>query len=350
MEIKEMQKYLKDIEDTYRIADFPESVLVEVTAHCNINCIQCANSELTRRKGYMDMQLYRKIVDEVACRAPNAKFWFAFYGEPLLLRYKLYYMIKYAKNKGLTNTYLNTNGMLLNEEMADMLIDSGIDHIVIGVDGYSAEVFEEIRRGAKRDTVYNNILSMHKKMLAQDTVAPRMEVQFILMDENEYELEEYVQFWKRQGIAVKIRNRVTWSGHVETGSNIDSSIERVACGWTIGICPITWEGEIVACGTDCDAQYTFGNVNTATIKEIWNKQKRIFAEKHMNHQFECLPEFCRNCMDWQVIGTVDFDEAGNRHFKYNYILPGGGGGGVINGHLFSALTKKKKKKKIFKYD
>ena len=315
MQADTLNKRLQEIERTYRLADFPQSVLVEVTAFCNINCVQCANSTLKRKKGFMDMGLFRKIVDEVAERDKQTRFWFAFYGEPLIIRYKLFYMIQYAKRKGLTDTYVNTNGMLLSDEMAEMLIDSGLDHLIVGVDGYSAEVFEKIRRGAKRDVVYSNILRIRDKMAAHQVIKPRIELQFIMMDENESELEDYRQYWAKEGLAVKIRNRVTWNSHVEAGSNIRPDLARVACGWTVGICPITWDGRMVACGTDCDAQHPFGNVSEQSISEIWNGNKKAFTQKHLEHKFDLLPAMCQTCMDWQVIGSVDFDEAGQRYYK-----------------------------------
>lgn len=310
-----IQRDLKEIAATYRRFDFPQTVLVETTAYCNIKCVQCANAELKRKKGFMDMRLYKKIVDEIAERAPDTKFWLAFYGEPLLAKYKVYYMLDYAKKKGLTDTYLNTNGMLLTDEIADMLIDAGLDHLIVGIDGFSAEVFESIRCGAQRDTVYDNVLRLAQKLRERGIVKPRIEVQFIVMDTNEHELEQYRHFWASHGVAVKIRGRVTWTGRRSSEGNINNQ-GRLPCGWGIGICPITWDGEIVACGADCDAEYPFGNITEQSIYEIWNGKKKEFVENHLNYRFDFLPALCKNCNDWQVIGTINFDENGKRYEKF----------------------------------
>lgn len=317
--IENSNERLSEIEGRYKTYDFPPSVLVEATAFCNLRCIQCANSTLKRKKGYIDINLYKKVVDEVAEENPDTNFWLAFYGEPLLLKYKLYYMIKYAKEKGLTDTYLNTNGMLLDAEMADLLIEAGIDHVVVGIDGYSTEVFEKIRVGAKRDIVYNNIINFSNKIekLRRGGVngLPVIEIQFIEMDENEHEIEEYKNFWKEQGLRVKIRSRVSWSNHVQKGVNLKQDLNRIACGWAIGTCPITWDGNMVACGTDCDAECVFGNVMEQSIKEIWNGKRQDFVSYHMNHEFSKLPKLCLQCQDWQVIGTINLDEQGNEYNK-----------------------------------
>ena len=93
----------------------------------------------------MDMVLFKKIIEEIADKNKDAEVWMTYYGEALLLRYKLYYMIEYAKKKGLEYVILNTNAMLLNGEMGHMLIDSGLDRLIFSVDGFSKETYEKIR-------------------------------------------------------------------------------------------------------------------------------------------------------------------------------------------------------------
>lgn len=304
---------LRNIEKTFKAKDFPDSVLVESTAFCNLRCIQCTNSSLSRPKGFMDMALYRKIVDEVAVENPDVAFWFAFYGEPLILKYKLFYMLRYAKEKGLKRTYVNTNAMLLNAEMAEMLVDSGLDHLIIGLDGHSAATHDKIRLGASYEKVRDNVIRL-KRLIEKRGHGPRIELQFIIMEQNEHELEDYKKFWAEQHVAVKIRRRNTWGGLVGDDGYISKDLERIACCWTIGICPITWDGQVVACGLDCDAAYPFGNVRERSIKEIW-AAKREFIQNHLAHRFDELLDLCHNCNDWQVLGHVDYDENGQEIHK-----------------------------------
>jgi len=303
---------LKNIEKNYKLHDFPPSVIVESTLYCNYNCIQCGHSQLTRPKGNMDINLYKKIVDEVAVESPSSEFWLAFYGEPLLLKYKLYYMIKYAKDSGLENVIINTNGMLLTDEMADLLIESGLDRMVLGIDGFSKETYEKIRLNGNKEQVYKNVLNMVRKIQSNQLAKPTIEVQFIIMGENQHELEMFKRFWTQQGVCLKIRDRVTWLGAVEKGSNIQDNIDRVACGWGVATCPITWQGEVVTCGVDYNAYGSFGNVREKSIKEIWNSPRREFTLKHLQHRFDELPKYCQDCKDWQVIGAEYYDNKGNK--------------------------------------
>ena len=68
---------------------------------------------------------------------------------------------------------------------------------------------------------------------------------------------------------------------------------------------------------DVDAQYVCGDVNVSTIKEIWTKRNETLVKKHMNHQWDELPEICKNCNDWAIIGEERYDENGNKVEK-NY--------------------------------
>ena len=151
------EKIDKNLEKKYVITNFPLNVAIEITNHCNLNCIMCGNNRLTRPRGIISPELFKKIIDEVVSEEPNTRIWLDFYGEPLIAGYKLYYLIDYAKKSGCTNVCINTNGTLLKKEYADMLLDSGIDYISFDCDGYSKEVFERIRVGSDRDIYYANI-------------------------------------------------------------------------------------------------------------------------------------------------------------------------------------------------
>ena len=116
------------------MSEFPKQIIIETTAFCTQRCTHCAHKTLQRKKGNMDIVLYKKIIDEIATEAPNTEVWMTYYGEALILKYKLYYMIQYAKRKGLTNIVLNSNAMLLDQEMAEMIIESGLDRFIISMD------------------------------------------------------------------------------------------------------------------------------------------------------------------------------------------------------------------------
>lgn len=318
-----MYEDLKEIEKKFKVSDFPLNVIIEPGNYCNLNCTTCANNKLTRPKGHMNILLYKKIIDEIAMENPYTRVWLDFYGEPLIQQYKIYYMIDYAKKRGLKNISINTNGTLMNEEMAEMLLDSGIDFISIDCDGFSKEVYEKIRVNADRDVTYKNIehILKRKKELNLDT--PIIEVKVMEMEENKNEIGRIIQYWRERGAWTTTRRLISWAGMCE---EIVPEVghERVACGNAVGIMPITWDGKVVNCVMDVDAQYVCGDVNRDSLKNIWGERNENMVKLHMEHRFKELPMICQNCNDWTIIGEERCDENGKKieknYDKSNHML------------------------------
>lgn len=301
---------INEVEKVYEMRDFPLNIAIEPGNFCNLNCTMCANNKLTRPKGHMNVLLYKKLIDEIASENPHTRIWLDYYGEPLIQKFKLFYMIDYAKKKGISNISFNTNGTLLNEEMCEMLLDSGVDFISIDCDGFSKEVYESIRINADRDVTYTNIEYFLKRRADRGLKKPIVEVKVIEMEENTKEVDHIVQYWRARGAWTAVRRLISWGGMVD-GISPAAQKNRVACGNAVGIMPITWDGKVVNCVMDVDAKYTCGDVNTESIKSIWKRRNESMVRKHIEHRFDELPEICRNCTDWMVIGEDRFDENGN---------------------------------------
>lgn len=311
-----MYENVTEVEKKLKISDFPLNIIVEPGNYCNLNCSTCANHKLTRNRGCMDMRLYKKIVDEIAAENPYTRLWLDFYGEPLLQRYQIYYMVDYAKNQGLVNININTNGTLLNQEMAEMLLDSGISFISIDCDGFSKEVYEKVRVGADRDVTYENIAHLLKRKKEREGCQTVIEVKVMEMEENKHEIPQIIDYWRSRGAWTTTRRLISWAGMC--GSIAPKAQEqRTACANAVGILPITWDGKAVNCVMDVDAQYICGDVEKESVREIWQRRNRDMVSLHLSHRFLELPKICRDCTDWMVVGEERFDENG-RPVAKNY--------------------------------
>jgi radical SAM protein with 4Fe4S-binding SPASM domain len=298
------ESFLAGIEARQCLYDFPPQVVIETTAACNLKCAHCGHKDMARRQGRMSMPLFRRIVDEIAATAPDTEVWPTFYGEAFVLGYRLFYMIDYAKKRGLTNLVLNTNGTLLTEEAAEWVIDSGLDLIMFSLDGFSAPVFERIRVGARRDLVFANVERLLEMKTRRGLTRPRVEVQFSLMDENAHEVEPFRSYWLERGADVKIREKLTWTGAIAAG-NLDPGVRRISCPWALRTCAIHWNGDVVACAVDYEGRFVAGNLADQTIEEIWTYGHRALERIHLARDFAHLPAPCRDCLDWQVAGGAE---------------------------------------------
>ena len=311
-----MYENISEVEKKFKISEFPLNVIIEPGNHCNLNCTTCANNKLTRPKGQMNILLYKKLIDEIAQENPYTRIWLDFYGEPLLQKFKIFYMIDYAVKKGLKNISLNTNGTLLDEEMAEMLLDSGIHFISIDCDGFSKEVYEKIRVNGNRDVTYANIERILKRKKERGLKTPIIEIKAMEMEENAHEIDQIIQYWRERGAWTTTRRLISWAGQCE--DIVPEVVDlRIACGNAVGILPITWDGKAALCVMDVNADYPCGNLNTSSIKEVWQKRNEEFVKKHMEHRFDELPAICRSCTDWEIIGEKRYDENGNEIGK-NY--------------------------------
>lgn len=107
---------------------------------------------------------------------------------------------------------------------------------------------------------------------------------------------------RERGAWTTTRHLISWAGLIE---DIRPEVrdERIACGNAVGVMPITWEGKAALCAMDVNGDHECGDVNTESRKSIWKRRNRDFFDLHMKHRVDELPEICRNCTDWEIIGS-----------------------------------------------
>ena len=294
-------EYLKEISGTLKNLDFPTRFAVEVTAECNLKCHMCHHPNMIRPKGRMPFELWKRCADQIVEISPSTQCWFSFCGEPLLEPELLIKMIKYGKFVGLKSVNINTNGMLLTPDLAIPIIESGVDLIVFGVDGFTAETFEKIRIEAKRDVVYANVEHLLKVRKDYGN-KPELQVQYIEMEENKHEFEEFKNYWLKKGVTIKARRMLSWGGKFETYLQVPNE-ERIPCPWACTMMHVFWDGRVPRCPGDTEGQEGSGNAWDEPLSVLWGKLG-VNREMHLEHRFDELPERCHTCTDWMT-GSAD---------------------------------------------
>ena len=282
--------------------EFPKVVLIDTISFCNLACSMCVHPEMTREKGVMSWELFTKIIDEVAVEDKNVRVWMVFFGEPLILKNRtpsIFDMIRYAKDKGLTDVVTNTNATLMDEDASHKLIEAGLDAIYIGVDAFTAETYSKIRVKGDYDTTVKNIQYLLKLREQMNSDTPDVFVQFVEMDNNASEKDDFISFWSAQGTKVKIRPKVSWAGLIEAPNLILGNEDRWPCYWAMQTMSITDSGKVVTCAVDLDARFIAGDVNESSLKDVWNGTLKELRKMHLEKRFAELPVICGNCKDWQ---------------------------------------------------
>ena len=293
--------------------EFPKVVLLDTVSYCNLLCSMCVHKKMTREKGVMQWDLFTKIIDEIAETDKNVRLWMVFFGEALIIKRRkpsIFDMISYAKGKGLTDVVLNSNANLLDEYAAKGLIDSGLDAVYIGLDAITAETYSKVRVGGNYDKTVKNVINLINLKNDMNSQKPAVFVQFVEMDINKHEKENFINFWNRQGAVVKIRPKVSWAGLVEASNLVLGNKDRWPCYWAMRTMSITDKGKVVTCAVDLDARFVAGDVKSQSLKEIWNGKLKELRHLHNSKRFDELPENCGLCRDWQS-ARADYYETGN---------------------------------------
>jgi len=288
----------------HRIIDagfFPKSILIDTTSFCNLRCSMCGHRTMMRKRGVMDFALYKKIIDEVAQVNKNTRVWMIFFGEALLLKKTLLFpMISYAKEKGLTDVVLNSNGNLLDEEASKRLIKSGLDAIYVGIDAASKKTYDQLRIGGDFNQVVKNVIRLTEIKRELKSEKPLVFVQFVEMKENQDEKQEFIDFWKRYPVTVKIRPMVSWAGIVNAPNLKLDNKERWPCYWVMQSMAINNEGKAVLCAVDVDSRFIAGDVSKDSLAAVWMGNLKTIRRLHEEGKYDMLPELCKNCGDWQA--------------------------------------------------
>ena len=282
--------------------DFPKVVLIDTISYCNLKCSMCVHKDMNRKKGIMSWNIFARIINEIAEVDKAVRVWMVFFGEALLLKRRkpsIFDMVAYAKGKGLTDVVMNSNANLLDESASRGLITAGLDALYIGLDAFTPETYNRVRVGGNYEQTVQNVIRLMDLKKTLHASKPDVFVQFVEMDINRQEKDDFIAFWNRQGAQVKIRPKVSWAGSVEAPNLILGNEDRWPCYWAMQTMSITDTGKVVTCAVDLDARHIAGDINQNSLRDVWNYGLKKLRRLHLEKRFEELPENCRNCRDWQ---------------------------------------------------
>ena len=245
---------------------------------------------MERSLGTMSDDLFHKILDEVEFYSQTEPCWFHWFGEPLM-HPRLFDQIAYAKSHGVPNLGISTNATLLNAERAQALLDSGLDTILIAVDGASKEVYERTRISSTFtfEQVCENVRRFLDLKKTQGRTRPHVQLSIIVMEDTKTQLEDFKKTWTAAGAnEILFKPFVTWGNQdtqfvelasSDTKKRLQSQIRDFPCFFLWKSLVIAWDGRVVPCCYDFDATATMGDLKTQSIREIWNGEAYVNLRK-----------------------------------------------------------------------
>jgi len=287
------------------LSNFPKTIVIDNCGFCNLNCVMCDHKNILRYrdKRSMDISLYRKIIKEISVENKNARVWEIFFGEPCLCK-DMSSRIKEAKEAGLNDVVLNSNGVLLTDGKSRSYIESGLDCMYVGLDAITESTYDLMRVGGDFKKVVKNILLYRDNLQKFGTTKQKLFVQFIEGKYNAHEKSEFVERWYNQGVEVKVRSMLGWAGLLGSSPIADFS-NRKPCYWIQDTMVVCSNGCVPLCACDVHCRVECGNLNNSTMKEVWGGKLKTYREYHINNEWDKIPDICKSCTDW-VFGRAEY--------------------------------------------
>lgn len=290
----------------------PFSISVEPTTACNLRCPECPSGlrAFTRPTGNLRADFFRNVMDELA----SDLIWLIFYfqGEPYINPAFLE-MVAYAKSKKIY-TITSTNGHFLDGDNARRTVESGLDRLIISLDGTTQEVYEQYRKEGRLDKVLQGAANVVKWKKALRSSTPHIVFQFLVVRPNEHQIPEAYRLAREIGVdEVKLKTAQIYD--YENGHPLIPTQEKYAryrrnehgryevknrlvnhCWKLWHSCVVTWDGVVVPCCFDKDASHRIGSLRQQPFRSIWHSPAyRQFRTAILKGRDQI--DICTNCSE-----------------------------------------------------
>ncbi len=294
----------------------PISISIEPTTSCNLRCPECPSGlrSFSRPTGMLSSDFFRKTMDQISKDLHYLIFYFQ--GEPYL-NPDFLEMVKYASDKGVY-TATSTNAHYLTEKNAERTVKSGLDRIIISIDGTTQETYEQYRIGGNLEKVIEGAKNVVKWKKALKSKTPHIIFQFLVVKPNEHQIEELKKLAKEIGVD-EVGLKTAQIYDYENGSDLIPLNDHFSrykknedgtysiknkllshCWKMWQGCVITWDGLVVPCCFDKDAEYRMGDLKQENFEQLWKSEKyRRFRNSVITSRGEI--EMCKNCTEGTLV-------------------------------------------------
>lgn len=295
-----------------RHSGMPISIGIEPTTSCNLRCPECPSGlrSFSRPTGMLEEAMFRNLIDDLKDTLSYLTFYFQ--GEPYL-HPKFLSLVKYASQQNIY-TATSTNGHYLSDKQARDTVESGLDRLIISLDGTDQETYQQYRVGGNMEKVLEgtrNILRWRKELRSK---TPYVVFQFLVVKPNERQVADVQKLAKAMGVD-NVLLKTAQIYDYQNGSDLMPTVDKYSrykktsdgtfaiknqlldhCWKMWNSCVVTWDGKVVPCCFDKDAHYTLGDLKKNTFEEIWKSEAYNDFRRSILRSREEI-DMCRNCTE-----------------------------------------------------
>lgn len=277
-----------------------------------MGCPECPSGlkQFTRPTGKLNLDLHETMLDQVKKSVFYINYYFQ--GEPFL-HPQFLELIRSAKRRKIY-TATSTNAHFIDKKKAREIVASGLDRLIISIDGLTQKTYENYRVNGKLDKVIEGTKHLIAAKKEADSKTPHLIFQFLAVKPNEHEIPEVFKLGKEVGVdEVRIKTAQLYDykhgnplmpeneTYARYKKNLDGTYSlKYKTGnhcwrmWSSSV--LTWDGKVVPCCFDKDAQHVLGSLENASFKEIWNSAAyRSFRNTVLTSRNEI--NICQNCSE-----------------------------------------------------
>src|SRR5690554_214635 len=309
-----LAKYFKK----FRAKGFPFAASIEPTTACNLGCPECPSGlkQFTRPTGKLDLVVHKEMLNQLGKQLFYINYYFQ--GEPFL-HPQFLDLVQEAHQRNIY-TATSTNAHFITESKAEEIVNSGLDRLIISIDGLTQETYEQYRRRGKLEKVIEGTKYMiaAKKKLKSKT--PHLIFQFLVVQPNEHEIDDVFKLGKELGVD-EVRLKTAQLYDYKNGNPLMPKNEKYArykkmkdgtykskytlsnhCWRMWSSTVLTWDGRVVPCCFDKDAKHVLGDVTQTDFLKIWKSpryqsfRKQVFTDRSKI-------DICKNCSEGAKVWT-----------------------------------------------
>src|SRR3990167_3366641 len=293
----------------------PYILKIESTNLCNLRCRVCYenrkshNFEGGRGYGKMDLDLFCSLIDEIGKYVYRINLYG--FGEPFIYD-KTIDMIRYATNRNIS-VGITSNFNTVDEGIMERILLSGLEHLVISIDGIDQLSYEKYQVGGDFNKVMKNIRTFQKMKEKMKKKLPFLDWQFLIMKHNAQMRAQAEAIANELGIGLRYScigidindnfQREEWLPENESLSQYDYKTltpkcvkDIKTCSWLYRTVFINWDGGVSTCCNYYTGDKTsdFGNLNNQSFREIWNNSAYILARQLVSKKKPLIEEIKKN--------------------------------------------------------
>lgn len=273
------------------VPSFPYFVTFGLNNSCNLSCAHCYrtfNKDSSKKSLLEYDEVVRLITECKSIGVPSI----ALGSESEVFTYKRASdVIMLIASQDFADTWICTNGTLLDDDRIDLILDSNITRLTISIDAITKETYKKVR-GGDFDKLMSNISNFLNKRKMRNRRLPVLRVTFVKYNLTEHEEKEFVDHWSGVADEVDVQPLVDIK-------NVDilrhKRVDNISCIYPNRMMYINWNGDYKPCCAEFCKHLTIGNIKDMGVLDAWNSEYMKDLRLQLNDR-KPLNKACINCL------------------------------------------------------